>query len=138
MFTFRSSVVPAVYKKQAVHNDFYLRSDSARFSTNIFVANSLGRENMASLSRQTDSALFSLVVFVTFDPRQDVVFIIRKNGSVEARTTAEKGRNADGPPLTILVDKGTASASEVFAAAVRYVILCCSRYQLLPSGGLLN
>lgn len=53
------------------------------------------------------------------DSGKDVVFIIRKNGSVEARTTAEKGGNAEGPPLTILVDKGTASAAEVFAAAVR-------------------
>lgn len=51
---------------------------------------------------------------------QDVVFIIRKNGSVEGRATLEAGPQAKGPPLTILVDKGTASAAEVFAAAVRY------------------
>ena len=50
---------------------------------------------------------------------QDVVFIIRKNGSVEGRTTMEAGPQAQGPPLTLLVDKGTASAAEVFAAAVR-------------------
>lgn len=50
---------------------------------------------------------------------QDVVFIIRKNGSVEARTTLEAGPQAQGLPLTLLVDKGTASAAEVFAAAVR-------------------
>lgn len=50
---------------------------------------------------------------------QDVVFIIRKNGSVEARSTLEKGPNDSWPPLTVLVDKGTASAAEVFAAAVR-------------------
>ena len=50
---------------------------------------------------------------------QDVVFIIRKNGSVEARTTLEAGPQAQGMPLTLLVDKGTASAAEVFAAAVR-------------------
>ncbi|CAM9334208.1 unnamed protein product [Sphacelaria rigidula] len=53
------------------------------------------------------------------DSGKDVVFIIRKNGSVEGRATLEKGKNADGLPLTILVDKGTASAAEVFAAAVR-------------------
>lgn len=47
------------------------------------------------------------------------MFIIRKNGSVERRTTLEKGPEAGGLPLTILVDKGTASAAEVFAAAVR-------------------
>lgn len=47
------------------------------------------------------------------------MFIIRKNGSVEARTTLEAGSQAQGPPLTLLVDKGTASAAEVFAAAVR-------------------
>lgn len=51
---------------------------------------------------------------------QDVVFIIRKNGSVEGRATLEAGPQAKGPPLTLLVDKGTASAAEVFAAAVRY------------------
>lgn len=51
---------------------------------------------------------------------QDVVFIIRKNGSVEGRTTLEAGPQAKGPSLTLLVDKGTASAAEVFAAAVRY------------------
>lgn len=50
---------------------------------------------------------------------QDVVFIIRKNGSVEGRTTLEAGPQAQGLPLTLLVDKGTASAAEVFAAAVR-------------------
>lgn len=51
---------------------------------------------------------------------QDVVFIIRKNGSVEGRATLEAGPQAQGLPLTILVDKGTASAAEVFAAGVRY------------------
>lgn len=58
---------------------------------------------------------------------QDVVFIIRKNGSVEARTTAEAGPAAQGPPLTLLVDKGTASAAEVFAAAVRYEVAIARR-----------
>lgn len=48
------------------------------------------------------------------------MFIIRKNGSVEGRSTADRGPNADGLPLAILVDKGTASAAEVFAAALRY------------------
>ena len=47
------------------------------------------------------------------------MFIIRKNGSVEGRTTLEAGPQAQGLPLTLLVDKGTASAAEVFAAAVR-------------------
>ncbi|CAM9328809.1 unnamed protein product, partial [Hapterophycus canaliculatus] len=53
------------------------------------------------------------------DSGKDVVFIIRKNGSVEGRATLEAGPQAQGPPLTLLVDKGTASAAEVFAAAVR-------------------
>ncbi|CAM9247203.1 unnamed protein product [Ectocarpus sp. 4 AP-2014] len=53
------------------------------------------------------------------DSGKDVVFIIRKNGSVEGRTTLEAGPQAQGLPLTLLVDKGTASAAEVFAAAVR-------------------
>lgn len=65
-----------------------------------------------------------LLLFSVFHPpdaalRQDVVFIIRKNGSVEGRATLEAGPQAQGPPLTLLVDKGTASAAEVFAAAVR-------------------
>lgn len=47
------------------------------------------------------------------------MFIIRKNGSVEGRATLEAGPQAQGLPLTLLVDKGTASAAEVFAAAVR-------------------
>lgn len=51
---------------------------------------------------------------------QDVVFIIRKNGSVEGRATLEAGPQAQAAPITVLVDKGTASAAEVFAAAVRY------------------
>ncbi|CAM9723203.1 unnamed protein product [Scytosiphon promiscuus] len=53
------------------------------------------------------------------DAGKDVVFIIRKNGSVEGRATLEAGPYAQGAPLTLLVDKGTASAAEVFAAAVR-------------------
>ncbi|CAM9237742.1 unnamed protein product [Ectocarpus sp. 12 AP-2014] len=56
---------------------------------------------------------------VFLDSGKDVVFIFRKNGSVEGRTTLEAGPQAQGLPLTLLVDKGTASAAEVFAAAVR-------------------
>ncbi|CAM9234615.1 unnamed protein product, partial [Discosporangium mesarthrocarpum] len=53
------------------------------------------------------------------DAGKDVVFIIRKSGPVEPRTTAEPGPEARGPPLMVLVDGGTASAAEVFSAAVR-------------------
>lgn len=64
---------------------------------------------------------------------QDVLFIIRKNGSVEARTTMEAGPAAQGPPLTLLVDKGTASAAEVFAAAVRYEVFMRANYGIVDS-----
>ncbi|CAM9340589.1 unnamed protein product [Choristocarpus tenellus] len=53
------------------------------------------------------------------DSGKDIVFIIRKSGPVEPRTTTEAGPEATGPPLTVIVDGGTASAAEVFAAAVR-------------------
>lgn len=39
---------------------------------------------------------------------------------MEGRATLDVGPEAQGPPLTVLVDKDTASAAEVFAAAVRY------------------
>lgn len=70
--------------------------------------------------RDTSVRCCSAAAFVILLLEQDVVFIIRKNGSVEGRTTLEAGPQAKGPPLTLLVDKGTASAAEVFAAAVRY------------------
>ena len=60
-------------------------------------------------------------------------FCLRMLSSSSARTVQWKRgqRRKQGPllkgPLTLLVDKGTASAAEVFAAAVRYEVAIARR-----------
>ena len=48
-----------------------------------------------------------------------VVFVVNKKGIVDAQSTLATGSEVDDTPLVILVDSGTASAAEVFTAALK-------------------
>lgn len=52
------------------------------------------------------------------DANQPVVFVVNKNGVVDAQATLGPGIDLDSP-LVLLVDSGTASAAEVFTAALK-------------------
>lgn len=52
------------------------------------------------------------------DANEPVVFVVNKNGVVDAQATLGPGTDLDSP-LVVLVDSGTASAAEVFTAALK-------------------
>jgi carboxyl-terminal processing protease len=52
------------------------------------------------------------------DANKPVVFVVNKNGVVDAQSTYKTGVDLE-TPLVLFVDKGTASAAEVFTAALQ-------------------
>lgn len=55
---------------------------------------------------------------IFLDANKPIVFVANKNGVVDAQTTYTRGVDLD-IPLVLLVDSGTASAAEVFTAALQ-------------------
>jgi carboxyl-terminal processing protease len=53
------------------------------------------------------------------EQNKPVVYVVDKKGVVDAQSTLATGSQVDDTPLVVLVDSGTASAAEVFTAALK-------------------
>lgn len=74
-----------------------------------------------------------MIIFLDFEIGKIAVFVVSKDGQPQALQTLPNGVDSTDPdlpdlttPVYILVDSNTASAAEVFAAAMRVMKLTIS------------